>query len=392
MWDWDFPAAPALVTVTRDGRRVNAVAQITKFGYVYVFERETGKPLFPIEYRKVPASTLDGEKTAETQPYPVKPPPFIRQQLTEAMLTTRTPEVHAAVLETFRKYSTGMFQPPDLKGNIIFPGVDGGGEWGGPAFDPETGLLYVNANEMPWIQRLVPRSNKSLYAANCANCHGDDRRGSSQSPSLIDVGARHTREELSQLIRQGTGRMSGFAGVLDNNGVNALIHYLLTGQDIADSVVSNPNYLKYRSTGLDIFLAPDSLPAITPPWGTLNAIDLNRGEIRWSIPFGEYPQLAAQGIHDTGTDNYGGAIVTTNGLLIIGATTYDRKFHVFDKRTGRLLWETLLPASGNATPSTYMVNGRQYIVIACGGGKNDAASGGTYVAFALPAGAGNRPR
>jgi quinoprotein glucose dehydrogenase len=385
LWDWDFPAAPVLVTVTRDGRKVDAVAQITKTGYVYVFERETGKPLFPIEYRKVPASSVDGERAAETQPYPVSPPPFTRQTLTEDMLTTRTPEAHAAVLKMFREYKTsGMYDPPNLQGTIIFPGVDGGGEWGGPAFDPETALLYVNSNEMPWFHKLVPRNDKSLYGSNCASCHGDDLKGSPDIPSIVDIGTKRTREQLAQVIRQGTGRMPAFSSVLDNTAVNDLVNFLVTGHDVAETAGSNPNYMKYRSTGLKIFLDPDGYPAITPPWGTLNAIDLNKGEIRWQIPFGEYPKLAAQGVTNTGSDNYGGAIVTKNGLLFIAATTYDNKFHVFDKRTGKLLWEATLPAAGNATPSLYVVNGRAFIVIACGGGKNDAPSGGTYVAFALP--------
>ena len=385
LWDWDFPAAPVLVSVKRGGRNIGAVAQITKTGYVYLFDRVTGQPLFPIEYRKVPASTVDGEKAADTQPYPVAPPPFTRQTLTEEMLTTRTPEAHAAVLKTFREYKTsGMYDPPNPQGTIIFPGVDGGGEWGGPAFDPETALLYVNSNEMPWMHKLVLRNDKSLYGSNCASCHGDDRKGSPNTPTLVGVGERRTRDELAQVIRQGTGRMPGFAASLDNGAVNDLVNFLITGRDIAETAGVNPNYQKYRSSGLKIFLDPDGYPAITPPWGTLNAIDLNKGEIRWTIPFGEYPKLAAQGLTNTGTDNYGGAIVTANGLLIIGATTYDNKFHIYDKRSGKLLWETTLPAAGNATPSVYMVNGREYIVIACGGGKNDAPSGGTYVAFALP--------
>ena len=385
LWDWDFPAAPVLVTVTRDRRPVDAVAQITKTGYVYLFERETGKPLFPIEYRKVPASSLDGERAAETQPYPVSPPPFTRQTLTEDMLTTRTPEAHAAVLKMFREYKTsGMYDPPNLQGTIIFPGVDGGGEWGGPAFDPETALLFVNSNEMPWFHKLVPRNDKSLYGSNCASCHGDDLKGSPEIPSIVGIGERRTREQLAQVIRQGTGRMPAFSSVLDNTAVNDLVNFLITGHDVAESAGINPNYLKYRSTGLKIFLDPDGYPAITPPWGTLNAIDLNKGEIRWQIPFGEYPKLVAQGITNTGTDNYGGAIVTKNGLLFIAATTYDNKFHVYDKLTGKLLWETTLPAAGNATPSLYVVNGKAFIVIACGGGKNDAPSGGTYVAFTLP--------
>ena len=385
LWDWDFPAAPTLVTVRRDGRDVDAVAQITKTGFVYVFERETGTSLFPIEYRGVPASPTDGERAAVSQPYPLSPPPFARQTLTEDMLTRRTRAAHAAALARFREYATrGMYDPPNTRGTIIFPGVDGGGEWGGPAFDPTTGVLYVNSNEMPWMHKLVVRNDRSLYGSNCASCHGDNLKGSPAAPSLVGVGDRRTRDDLAKVIREGGGRMPGFATVLDNAAVADLVNFLITGHDVAESAGTNPNYQKYRSTGLEIFLDPNGYPAITPPWGTLNAIDLNTGSIRWKIPFGEYPALAAKGLTNTGSDNYGGAIVTANGLLIIAATTHDDKFHVFDKRTGELLWQYTLPAAGNATPSTYMVDGKQYIVIACGGGKNGARSGGSYVAFALP--------
>jgi quinoprotein glucose dehydrogenase len=385
LWDWDLPAAPTLVTVKRDGREVDAVAQITKTGYVYVLNRVTGTPLFPIEYRKVPASTMDGEKAAEIQPFPLSPPPFVRQYFTEDIVTRRTPAARDSVMKILRAYDpTGLYVPPGTRGSIIFPGVDGGGEWGGAAWDPATGLLYVNANEMPWHHRLVERNDKSLFERQCAGCHGANRVGAARGPSLANVGSRMTRDEIGQIIRQGSGNMPAFAGMLDNGTINDLVNYLITGKDVASTADTNPNYLKYRSSGLQILLDPDGYPPITPPWGTLNAIDLNVGEIRWSVPLGEYPALAAQGLKNTGTDNYGGAIVTENGLLFIGATTYDRKFRAFDKRTGSLLWEATLPASGNATPSTYMVNGKQYIVIACGGGKNGAASGGTYVAFALP--------
>jgi quinoprotein glucose dehydrogenase len=385
LWDMDLPAPPSLVTVTRDGRRVPAVAQITKTGDVYLFERRTGTPLFPIEYRPVPASTLDGEVASATQPYPVRPPPFVRQALTEATLTTRTPEAHDSALATFRRYgAAGMYQPPSKEGVIVFPGYDGGGEWGGPAFDPETGLLYVNANEMAWLLRMIPRSDRSLYQNACGSCHGDDLRGSPTVPSLVGIAQRRTREEITSIVARGTGRMPGFAEALAGGALNDLVNFLVTGRDIAETADTNPYFLKYWNDGYNIFLDHEGYPAIAPPWGSLAAIDLNEGEIRWKIPFGEYPALAAQGLRDTGTDNYGGAVVTRNGLLFIGATTYDKKFHVFDKLTGRLLWETELPASGNATPSLYMVNGTEYVVIACGGGKNGAPSGGSLVAFALP--------
>jgi quinoprotein glucose dehydrogenase len=385
LWDRDLPAAPVLVTVRHDGKRVDAVAQITKTGHVWVFDRMTGKPLFPVRDRAMPSATLAGDRASPTQHFPVLPPPFTRQRITRNDLTTRTPEAHAAALHLWEQYGTNdPFDPPNDKGTIIFPGVDGGGEWGGPAFDPTTGLLYVNANEMAWLLKLVPRSDKSLYAANCAGCHGENRQGSAMAPSLVDVGERRGRDQIVQIIREGTGRMPAFGSALEGRALNDIVSFLLTGRDSSAAAGPDPFGVPWRNAYFDIFLDNEGYPAISPPWGTLSAIDLNEGRIRWHIPFGEYPKLAAQGVRNTGTDNYGGAIVTQNGLLLIAATTYDNTFHAFEKRTGRLLWSARLPAAGNATPATYMVNGRQYIVIACGGGKNGAPSGGTYVAFALP--------
>ena len=394
LWDRDFPAPPNLITVDHGGRQVDAVAQITKSGHVYLFERATGKPLFPIEYRRVPASEVDGEVTAETQPLPLKPPPFARQIFTEDMVTNRTPEAHRAVIERLRKVrSAGQFVPPSLEGTVVFPGFDGGAEWGGAAFDPASGWLYVNANEMPWILRLVARTEagkttgRSLYSARCAGCHRADLKGSPpEFPALIGIAQRRTRDEIGAVIRQGSGRMPAFAK-MPPDAVNAIVTWLMTGRDVEVAAVSQspwPIEQRYTHDGYNKFLDPDGYPAVEPPWGTLNAIDLNKGEIAWKIPFGEYPELAAKGLRNTGSENYGGPVVTAGGLLFIGATDRDRKFRAFDKATGKLLWETTLPAAGNATPATYEVGGRQFVVIAAGGGKWGAPSGGSYVAFALP--------
>lgn len=388
LWDRDLPAAPMLVTVQRSGAAVDAVAQITKTGHTFLFDRVTGAPLFPLVEQRMPTQTLPGDQVSPTQSFPVSPPPFARQQLTRNDLTRRTPAAYRAALKTFTEYSTPHpYTAPNGKGIIIYPGVDGGGEWGGPAFDPKTGLMYVNSNEMAWLLKLVPRSDASLYSANCAGCHGETRRGTASGPSLLDIATRRSREQILQMVRDGTGRMPAFGAAMDGGALNDLVSFLVTGKDetkARTATTPNPYALPYRTAYFDIFLDHEGYPGVKTPWGTLNAIDLNKGTIAWSIPFGEYPKLAAKGIKNTGTDSYGGAIVTENGLLIIAATTYDNKIRAFNKTTGALLWEATLPFAGNATPSTYMVNGKQYIVIACGGGKNGAPSGGTYVAFALP--------
>lgn len=394
VWDRDLPSAPSLVTLEQDGRRLDAVAQITKSGHVLVFERETGTPVFPIEERPVSTVGVPGEQLAPTQPFPTAPPAFSRQVLTEHDLTQRTPATHAEALERFRAVrSHGPFEPPSHEGTVVFPGFDGGAEWGGAAFDPETGLFYVNANEMAWILRLVERpqpgavtSARSLYDARCAACHRSDLGGTPPAfPALRNLGDRLAATDIAAVIREGRGRMPANAA-LGDTAIAGLTRFLLTGQD--EPVTLSPtltaaNALRYTTDGYNRFLDAEGYPAITPPWGTLNALDLNTGTLRWQIPLGEYPALAAQGITNTGSENYGGAVVTKGGLLFIGATNFDRMFRAFDKATGALLWKTELPAAGNATPATYEVNGRQFVVIAAGGGKG-GPSGGSYVAFALP--------
>jgi quinoprotein glucose dehydrogenase len=392
IWDRDFPSPPALVTVTRDGKEVPAVAQTTKQGFVYVFDRATGKPLFPVEERNYPPSDLHGEVAAKTQPLPTKPAPYARQHLTEDMLTNRTPAAHDWVLQQFRTYrSEGQFVPLSAgKNTVIFPGFDGGAEWGGPAYDPTTGILYVNSNEMAWAVELAENTGdqatgKGVYQSQCTICHGDDRKGSPPLfPSLVGIQDRMTLEQIADRIRKGGGRMPGFPN-LTAEEVTAVVKFLTEGENKElSSGQPAPPLMRYRFSGYTRFHDPDGYPAVAPPWGTLNAINLNTGDYAWKIPLGEYPQLAAQGMKNTGSENYGGPVVTAGGLLFIGATNYDKKFRVFDKSTGELLWETTLPFSGNATPITYEVNGKQYIVIAAGGGKDvRSPSGGVYVAFAL---------
>ncbi len=393
LWDRDFPAPPVLVTVERDGKKVQAVAQTTKQGFVYLFNRTTGTPLFPIEYRKYPPSDLPGEVAATEQPLPTKPAPYARQLLTDDLLTNRTPEAHKWAAEKFRGFrSEGQFVPLGIKQpTVIFPGFDGGAEWGGAAFDPATGLLYVNSNDIAWDAQLeantAPRfSGRGVYQAQCTICHRDNMAGSPPTfPSLKGIRKRLTPPAIANVIQKGRGRMPAFPN-LSGDEISALIDYLTRGENKElSSAEPSLALMPYRFSGYTRFYDPEGYPAVAPPWGTLNAINLNTGEYAWKIPFGEYPELAGQGVKNTGTENYGGPIVTAGGLVFIGATNYDKKFRAFDKRTGQLLWDTTLPFAGNATPITYEVNGRQYVAIAAGGGKDlRSKSGGVYVAFALP--------
>ncbi len=392
IWDRDFPSPPALLTVKRDGKEIDAVAQTSKQGFVYLFDRTNGKPLFPIESRKYPASDVPGEVTASEQLLPTRPAPFARQLLTADLLTNRTPEMHRWALEKFKKFrSGGQFLPFTVgKDTVVFPGFDGGAEWGGPAVDAATGIIYINSNDAAWTGALAPNtgenSPRAIYMSQCSVCHGEKMTGSPPAmPSLVAVGERLTPMQIGMTIKNGKGRMPGFPNLSDDH-LFALIEFLMSGESKElTSSAPLPAAMKFRFTGYQKFLDPEGYPAAAPPWGTLNAINLNTGEYVWKIPLGEYPDLAAKGLKNTGTENYGGPIVTAGGLLFIGATSYDKKFRAFDKSTGELLWEASLPFSGTATPATYEVDGRQFVVIAAGGGRDPRfPSGGVYVAFALP--------
>jgi quinoprotein glucose dehydrogenase len=400
IWDRDFPSPPTLVTVKHNGKMVDAVAQTTKQGWVFLFDRTDGTLLFPVEHKKYPVSTTSGEVTSETQLLPTEPAPFARQLLTEDMLSNRTPAIHQWALEKFRTLrSEGQFVPFSVgRETVIFPGYDGGAEWGGSAFDPGTGLLYVNSNDVAWTGSLAENtegtSGRQLYLSHCASCHRDNLQGAPpQFPSLADFEGKRTPQQIVATIKQGAGRMPSFPN-LSLEASASIAQYILSGEvkELAPAKTSEANQ-KYRFTGYHKFLDPDGYPAVAPPWGTLNAINLSTGKYAWKIPLGEYPELAAQGLKNTGTENYGGPIVTAGGLVFIAATNYDRKFRAFDKLNGELLWESTLPLAGNATPITYQLGGKQYVVIFATGGKagGGAASGGIYVAFALPD-KGNPPK
>jgi quinoprotein glucose dehydrogenase len=399
--DRDLPAPPSLLTVRRNGKKIDAVAQVTKSGHVFVFNRETGEPLFPIEERSTPPSDLQGESASLTQPLPSKPAPFARQLFTADEITDLSTESRKAVLDKFVKVRPhAQFMPPSREGTIIFPGFDGGAEWGGAAVDPDKGILFVNANEMPWILTMVETkptggvplsSGQQIYNQICIVCHGINRTGDPARafPSLVNIGQKMKKADIVQLLNTGRGVMPAVT-FLSPAQKDSVAGFLL-GEASSDRAGVQENIPDgdvlggepYTHTGYNRWLDPKGYPAVKPPWGTLNAIDLNTGDYVWRTTLGEVPELTAQGILPTGTENYGGPIVTAGGVIFIAASK-DEMIRAFDQKTGKVLWKAKLPAGGYATPATYMINNRQFVVIACGGGKMGTQSGDAYVAFALP--------
>ncbi|WP_276389017.1 PQQ-binding-like beta-propeller repeat protein [Eudoraea chungangensis] len=395
LWDRDPPAPPNLLTVTREGTKIPAVAQVTKQGYVYVFDRRTGKSLFNIEEIPVPKSPLEGEVASPTQPFPMLPKPFARQSID---LTAKDINPYAknqdSLLKLLDSFDKRIYAPPSLEPVLLLPGYDGAAEWGGASADPDKGILYVNSNEMPRV--LLMEKNNTLtseaslgervYQNYCATCHQKNRKGIPESgyPSLLNINNTRTEEEIGVIISNGKGMMTGFPQLTEEQK-KSVIDYLTNNiEESAKEVTTTDDLtpLPYNHMGYDKFLAANGQPAIAPPWGTLHAIDLNSGEYIWSIPFGDTPELKEKGLPPTGTENYGGAVVTKNGLLFIGATK-DGYFRVFNKQNGDLLWEYKLPAAAFATPAMYEIDGIQYIAIACGGEKLGTPKGNKIVAFTV---------
>lgn len=400
VWDRDLSSPPALVTITKDGKKVDAAALTTKMGYLYLFERETGKPLYEIVEKPVPSTTeLKGEKLSPTQPYPVVPAPFVRQQISEKDINPLLSQgSFQDVKNRLASYKhQHPFEPLSLAGTVVFPGLDGGAEWGGPTVDPETGILYINANEMAWVLTAVDitkssqqketfeQAGKRLYQNNCMTCHGSQKEGSGNNPSLMGIEKRYNASAFHDLVQTGRRMMPAFKQ-LNENEREAIASYVLNiraskSKFFEDNKRVTVYKLPYTITGYHKFLSKEGYPAIAPPWGTLNAINLNTGQYIWRQTLG-HDTAFKNAKEPTGTENYGGSVVTKGGLLFIAATK-DGKFRAFNKRTGSLLWEVDLPAPAFATPAIYEVKGKQYVVIACGGGKLKTKSGDSYVAFAL---------
>jgi quinoprotein glucose dehydrogenase len=395
IWDLDIPAPPNLVAVMRDGKRVDAVAQVTKIGNTLLLDRVSGKPLFPFQLRRAPVSKLPGEKTWAYQPVFALPQPFARQTFTPDDITDLSPEAHAFVAKQAHGANYGWFEPFEPGKPTVYYGIHGGAEWTGAAYDPTTGWLYVSSNELPWMIAVVrtrvgiardpgagPTAGEKVYTKFCAGCHGADRKGRGMAPQLR---GGLLEDEVIGAITNGRNSMPAVSINLDQR--QAVLDFLFDRDIPADAGrTKSEGQYAYVPTGYRKLLDDKGYPGSKPPWGTLNAIDLNTGKLVWKSPLGEYPELTKSGIPKTGTENFGGATVTAGGLVFC-AGTRDLKIRAFDKDTGRELWDHELPFGGFAPASVYQVDGREYVIIAAtGGGKLGGELGDAYVAFSLGSG------
>jgi quinoprotein glucose dehydrogenase len=401
VWDYDLPAPPNLVTINKDGKDIDAVAQVTKQGFVFVFDRDTGEPIYPVEEREVPASNLPGQETWPTQPFPLKPEPFVKQFMTEDDLNHYSEEDYQAILEQFRSVRyEGLFTPPDLKGTLSLPATRGGANWGGAAFDPNTTYLYIRGNNLPEIQTIVDidehfvaqnnsvfESGRVVYMQHCSTCHGEDKKGiPGAAVSLTDLKDKMGENEALEKIRMGGGQMPGYAGVITEAEEQAIIAFLYdkTGQqtEVQEESTDEEKAVRYGNiTAYRTWSDPSGNPAMKGPWGTLNALNLSTGEYEWQIPLGNDEKLQEEGGPHTGLLGRSGPMVTAGGLVFISGAV-DKKLWAFDKKTGELVWETTLPAANNANVCSYFIGGKQFIALSVGGTKENPS--GSIMTFALP--------
>jgi len=377
IWDRDFPSPPTLVQLVRDGTTIDGVAVTTKSGHLWLFDRETGKPLYDVIEETTLPSNLPGESPAPTQP--VSAMAFTRQAFE---LTNRNPEATAFVQELIKDFDLRPWAPPSLNGTLMYPGYDGGAEWGGSAFDPATNRLILNASEIGSVVQLheipIGHSNRGVYAEHCASCHGLDLTGTAIGPSLVGVFDRIGRTEISAIVQDGRARMPPFDHLSEVQRRGVLRYLEAPGDtEVNDTPTTE---VRYAHGGYVWVRDHEGLPGNTPPWGTLNSIDLASGDIVWQVPFGNYPEHEELGF---GAESYGGPIVTATGLIFIGATP-DRQFRAYGTANGDMLWETELPAAAYTTPVTYSVDGVQYVAISAGGGKGSGRSSSEYLAYRLP--------
>ncbi|HEX4808210.1 MAG TPA: PQQ-binding-like beta-propeller repeat protein [Bryobacteraceae bacterium] len=386
IWDYDNATAPKLLTVIHDGLKTDVVVQVNKEGFVWVFERDTGKPLWPVEERPVPKSDMPGEVTSPTQPFPLQPPSFGRQAFTANDLNPyiADPNERAELLRAIQNArNQGIFTPPSTRDTIEMPGNNGGANFGGAAVDPHEGKLYVVSKDLPAMLKLQLSTaaqsqagsspedqGRAVFASNCQLCHGVDLKGHPPgTPSLVGLEDRLNADEIKSTVRHGKGQMPAFPQ-LSEGELSDLLSYLRHPESATDNGAPNadakrptgdPSKLQYK-TPFGFMFVSSGLPAISPPWTTLTAYDLNTGTIDWQVPLGEVPELAAKGIHNTGSQfPKVGPVVTAGGLLFAG--TRDQKFRVLDTRDGKELWEFELNAGIEGMPAVYELDGHEYIAV-----------------------------
>ena len=429
IWDYDNGTAPMLVTVRHEGKSVDAVAQVGKEGFVWVFNRETGEALWPIEERPVPSSPMPGEVTWPTQPFPLKPPPFARQSFTDkdlsAFLDPEERQQIARRVEGAR--NQGLFTPPDVTGTIEMPGNNGGANFEAAAVDPSHGKLFVVSKDLPCLLKLElsaqneaadgqsppgrtsEKRGRKVYDSRCKLCHGAELAGQPPAvPSLVGIESRLSSDDLRTVVTHGRGQMPAISSLSDP-ALDSLVAYVLHPEKAPASAAEandnsaarttpsvSPAKLRYRSS-FGFMFASSGLPVIAPPWTTLTAYDLNEGTIEWQVPLGEIPELAAKGFKGTGAHfSKIGPVLTAGGVIFTG--TRDRKVRALDSATGRVLWQAEVDAAVEGMPAVYQIDGREYIVFCAaaqattythdlpGHPALQAPIPGAYVAFALPSG------